>query len=135
MHGNDPPPSPGLLGWLQRGGVLGDTLVRSDGISVLDGAVAGATIGGLGGIIAGATFTAGPVALGALGILGGGLAGYLADLAIPERSSPEHAALAESLPFGAGALLLQVDCPTPAAADAVELILREGAVGAVGRTN
>jgi hypothetical protein len=54
------PQPKGIRGFLMRGGFLGDTLDRTDGTSVMDGIAAGATIGGLAGIIAGAAILPGP---------------------------------------------------------------------------
>jgi hypothetical protein len=128
MHMTDAAPRPrGIRRWLMSGGVFGDTLDRSDGTSVLDGIIAGATIGGLAGIIAGAAVLPGPVALGTAGILGGGLIGYLLDILIPENKREEYSkAMAKS------STLLQVDCRTPEEAKTAMLILRENQPHEVG---
>lgn len=118
----------GVRGWLKRGGVLGDTLDRSDGTSVMDGTIAGATVGGLAGVMTGATFLPGPVALGVAGILGGGLVGYLLDIMIPEHQRQEYKKAIQK-----GCTLLEVTCRNKDEADAAELIVRENQAHEVGR--
>lgn len=75
----------GILGWLSRGGVLGDTLDRSDGVSVMDGISIGSVILGLIGLVWGSRSYYGPVAMGTLGMLLGGIVGLLVDRLIPEK--------------------------------------------------
>lgn len=82
------PPRPGgtgLVGWLQRGGLLGDTLDHADGVSVMDGISIGAVLLGVLGLVWGSRLGPGPVALATLGMLGGGLIGYICDRLIPEK--------------------------------------------------
>lgn len=90
------PGKPGLLGWLGRGGLLRDTIDRSDGISVLDGIGVGALIGSLGGVI-----------------------GYLCDRLIPEkrRDQPETAAILSLI-------MVQVTCLTRARSRSVRRLLK-----------
>jgi hypothetical protein len=83
-----PPPrgsKPGLVGWLSRGGFLGDTIDRSDGISLMDGVGVGAVIGCLLGVIFGGQWRYGPIATGTAGLLYGGLVGWLMDIVVPEK--------------------------------------------------
>jgi len=83
-----PPPRSdrgGVLAWLSRGGALGDTIDRSDGVSVMDGASVGAVLVGLVGLVWGTRMSYGPITVGTLGMLGGGLIGYLIDRLIPEK--------------------------------------------------
>lgn len=75
----------GLIGWLARGGFLGDTIDRSDGTSVMDGVGVGAVIFGLLGMIYGSRWHMGPVAGSTLGFLAGGVLGYVLDKVIPEK--------------------------------------------------
>lgn len=123
-----PLPRKGLLGWLMRGGVLGDTIDRSDGTSVMDGTVAGATIGGLAGVILGSTLLPGPVALGVAGIMGGGLIGYLLDRMVPEIRRLEY-----DKALDMGATLVLVRCRTPQETDTAEHLLQENQAHEVGR--
>lgn len=122
------PKPTGLRGWLARGGLLGDTLDRADGRSVMDGAAAGATLGGLAGVIAGAALLPGPIAIGVAGMLGGGLVGFLLDILIPEPQRQEMTKAAKK-----GITLLQVDCRNGAEADSAVLILRENQAHEIGR--
>lgn len=122
------PKPKGIQRWLMRGGVFGDTLDRSDGTSVLDGICAGATIGGLFGVMFGAAVLPGPVALGVAGILAGGFIGWLLDLLIPENRRQEYAkALAK------GSTLLQVECGSREQADLALTVLRENQAHEVER--
>lgn len=122
-------PKPGgIRGWLMRGGVFGDTLDRSDGTSVLDGITAGATVGGLAGVLVGAAFLPGPVALGVGGILGGGFLGWLLDLLIPENRRQEYARALRK-----GSTLLQVECESPQQAEVALEILRDNQAHEVAR--
>lgn len=130
MHYTAAVPQPaGLTGWLMGGGFFGDTIQRSDGASVMDGVAAGATLGGLAGVIFGSAYIAGPVTLGVLGILGGGLVGYLLDLVIhrDKRKPPGLAGEKAST-------LVLVDCESPARADGAEQVLRENQAREIGRT-
>lgn len=77
-HGKTKEPH-GLREWLTLGGALGDTLRRADGISLMDGATAGATIASLLGIVYGSVWPIGPIGGGALGILAGGFIGWACD--------------------------------------------------------
>lgn len=79
------PKSSGFLGRFMRGGVLGDTIDYSDGVSVMDGTGLGAVFGGLLGLTWGTRYPIGPVTMGTLGMLGGGLVGFLVDRLIPEK--------------------------------------------------
>ncbi len=82
------PWEPGTLqAWLHRGGFLGDTMDRSDGSSLMDGTTAGATIFSLLGVVYGSVLPMGPITGGVLGILGGGIVGWLLDQAIGARLS------------------------------------------------
>lgn len=84
------PGGSGLLGWLARGGLLGDTMDRTDGVSVMDGTSVAAVFGGVLGIVFGSRWVYGPVTLGTLGMLGGGLLGFLIDRLIPEKRRDEY---------------------------------------------
>lgn len=75
----------GFLSWLGRGGLLGDSIDRSDGVSVMDGACVGAVFGGLLGLVYGVLWVYGPIALGTLGLLAGGIVGIVVDRLIPEK--------------------------------------------------
>jgi len=88
-----PPASPGkggLIGWLSRGGIFGDTIDRSDGISVMDGISIGAVMLGILGLVWGTVLAGGPVTWGTLGMLGGGLIGYIFDRLIPEKRRDQY---------------------------------------------
>jgi hypothetical protein len=122
------PQPKGLRKWLMRGGFLGDTLDRSDGTSLMDGTIAGAIIGGLAGVIAGAAMLPGPIALGVAGILGGGLTGYLLDLLIPENRRQEYAKA-----LSRGSTLMAVRCHNEEQRKTAELILRENQAHELGQ--
>ncbi|HLN62081.1 MAG TPA: hypothetical protein VK464_11070 [Symbiobacteriaceae bacterium] len=106
----------GLLEWLSRGGALGDTIDKSDGVSVMDGIGIGAVFGGLLGITLGSRWHLGPVVWATLGMLGGGMLGLLVDRLIPEKRRDQ---LESSLI--AGLILLQVSSPV---AERLELARR-----------
>ncbi|HWI61437.1 MAG TPA: hypothetical protein VNT75_06355 [Symbiobacteriaceae bacterium] len=75
----------GLMGWLSRGGIFGDTIDRSDGVSVMDGICVGAVFAGILGLAWGAKTALGPVTVGTLAMLGGGIVGFIVDRLIPEK--------------------------------------------------
>lgn len=119
----------GLLEWLMTGGFFGDTLHRSDGKSAMDGVAAGATLGGLAGVIAGAAVKVGPVILVVVGMLGGGLAGYVLDVLIRKhqyRRPDERRAQTSGT-------VLEVTCRDEQQAAAVEQILMHNQAHALGR--
>jgi uncharacterized protein YcfJ len=129
MQETEAAPKPkGFLGFLSRGGLLGDTLDRSDGTSVMDGTCAGATVGGLAGVIMGAAVLPGPVALGVAGILGGGLLGFLVDRIIPANRRQEYAKALRM-----GSTLLHVRCLNDREVETAALILKENQAHEVGR--
>lgn len=72
----------GVVAWLRGGGFLGDTQARSDNASLMDGTTAGATIFSLLGVVYGSVWPMGPITGGTLGILVGGLVGWILDQAI-----------------------------------------------------
>lgn len=109
----------GLFGFLQRGGLLGDTIDRSDGVSVMDGTSVGATFGGILGLVYGTRFVFGPISLGTLGMLLGGLVGFVIDRLIPEKRRDQ---LETSLI--AGLVLVQVDSPVGARVEAAKRVLK-----------
>jgi len=128
LHKTEAAPRPkGILGWFMRGGVFGDTLDRTDGTSVMDGVAAGATLGGLAGVIAGAAWQPGPITLGAGGILGGGFLGWLLDRVVPENRRQEYdKALRKS------STLVLVRCARPERAAEAQRILRENQAHEIG---
>ncbi|MFZ5824297.1 MAG: hypothetical protein ACOY94_08220 [Bacillota bacterium] len=77
----------GFLAFLRRGGFLGDTQYRSDNASLMDGTAAGATIAALLGIVYGSVLRMGPITGGTIGVLVGGLVGWLLDQWIQEKRS------------------------------------------------
>lgn len=129
MQETEASPAPkGIRGWLMRGGFLGDTIDRADGTSIMDGVTAGAILGGLAGVMFGATVLPGPVALGVAGMLGGGLVGFLLDRAVPENRRQEYA---RGLSKGRTAVL--VLCQNAEAAAVADRILRENQAHEIGR--
>lgn len=119
----------GLLEWLMLGGFFGDALHRSDGKSVIDGVAAGATLGGLAGVIMGAAVKVGPVVLVVIGVLAGGLVGYVLDVLIRKHQyqSPDERRKQTS------GTVLQVNCQDEQQAAAVEQILTANQAHALGR--
>lgn len=118
----------GFISWMMMGGVFGDTIHRADGKSVMDGIAAGAVLGGLTGVIAGAAVLPGPVVLTVIGILGGGLIGFLLDVLIhkPHQYGP--------VPKGTKVCaILQVSCKEDAQAKLVEQVLEANHARAFGR--
>lgn len=75
----------GIRGWLLRGGILGDTMDQTDGVSTMDGITVAASIGGLVGIVWGSRLDWGPIAWAVIGLLGGGLVGLIIDRLVPEQ--------------------------------------------------
>lgn len=117
-----PPPSPGkggLLGWLSRGGALGDTVDRSDGVGVMDGISMGAVFSGLLGVVWGSRLRWGPITVGTLAMLGGGILGLFIDRLIPEKRRDQY-----EMSRIEGLVMVQVTVPQAAAAEAVERILK-----------
>ncbi|MGE5674871.1 MAG: hypothetical protein ACM3XM_13530 [Mycobacterium leprae] len=74
-----------LQDWLAGGGLFGDTMDQSDGVSVMDGMTVGGSIGGLVGLVWGSRLAWGPIAVGFVGILLGGLVGLVIDRLIKEK--------------------------------------------------
>lgn len=93
----------GLLGWLARGGLLGDTIDQSDGVSAMDGIATGAVIGCLLGMVWGSHWRWGPIAWATLGLMIGGIVGLILDWLIPEKRRGEA-----DLGRGRGLMLVQV---------------------------
>ncbi|MGE5674779.1 MAG: hypothetical protein ACM3XM_13060 [Mycobacterium leprae] len=102
----------GLLSWLARGGFLGDTLDSSDGRSVMDGVGVGGLIGTLAGLIYGSLWRYGPITGAVLGLLGGGLIGYVLDCVIPDRRKDQF-----ETALNDGMLLVQVNALVGARAE------------------
>lgn len=75
----------GLLGWISQGGLFGDTMDQSDGLSTMDGMTVAAAIGALWGIVWGSRLPWGPITVGLFGLLAGGLVGLIIDRLIPEK--------------------------------------------------
>lgn len=125
LEGEQGPGEPhGLRQWLRRGGALGDTRTRADAASLMDGTTAGATIAALLGIVYGSTWPMGPVAGGTLGVLAGGLVGWLGDQWV--RAWRTRGALAQqAATFG---FLLVAACAEPARVPAAQGALREAQV-------
>jgi|GEM_PF-3120519 len=120
----------GLLQWLMLGGFFGDTLHRSDGRSLMDGVAAGATLGGLIGVIMGAAVQQGPVLMVVVGITAGGLAGYLIDLVIRWRQRDRPRGKDDPKKRGT---ILEVRCTDDNQAALAERILVHNQAHALGR--
>jgi hypothetical protein len=63
-----------------------DSMHTTDGMSLVDGMALSATVGMLMGVIYGSVLPIGPVALGLIGLLGGGGTGYLIDRSISPKN-------------------------------------------------
>lgn len=111
----------GPIAWLQAGGFLGDTMNRSDAGSLLDGTAAGATIFSLLGVVYGSAWRMGPITGGVLGILGGGLLGWLCDQLIGARRT--RGSKVETLT--PDSCLIVVDCADDVRLKAAEDALRD----------
>jgi outer membrane lipoprotein SlyB len=109
----------GLIEWLSRGGALGDTIDRSDGVSVMDGMGMGAVFGGLLGIGLGSRWRLGPVVWSTLGMLGGGLLGLLVDRLIPEKRRDQL-----ETRLMRGLVLIQVSSPVAERVEAAKRVLK-----------
>ncbi|HYF79025.1 MAG TPA: hypothetical protein VD973_17960 [Symbiobacteriaceae bacterium] len=118
----------GIISWMMMGGVFGDTIHRSDGKSVMDGIAAGATLGGLAGVIAGAAVLPGPVVLTVIGILGGGLIGFICDVLI--HKPHQHGPVPKGTKLCA---ILQVNCQDDNQVKLAERVLEENQSRALGR--
>jgi hypothetical protein len=120
-----PPPSgkAGLIGWLSSGGALGDTIDRSDGVGVMDGIGLGAVIAGLVGMVWGSRLRYGPIAIGTLAMLFGGLVGYFVDRLIPERRRGQYEM--NRIP---GVVMLQITAPQAERAQLVKHVLKANGV-------
>lgn len=113
------PEHTGLLGFFARGGPLGDTIDRADGVSVMDGTSVGAVLLGLVGLVFGSRWQYGPIAGSTLGMLVGGLAGFLLDRLIPERRREQlETALMNGL------ILVEVESPAGRRVEMAKRVLR-----------
>lgn len=102
-----------------------DSMFSADGMSLLDGMTLSATVGMLMGVIYGSVLPMGPIALGLLGMLGGGGAGYLIDRSIVKKRKRNT--------FSANSLtLLSVKCSSREEAAEVKKILAEHHCSAIG---
>lgn len=111
----------GLLGFFRHGGFLGDTQYRADNASLMDGTAAGATIFALVGIVYGSVWRMGPIAGGTLGIVGGGLIGWLLDQWIREKRSNQSM----SRRLAQYGCLVLISCRDQTRADQARSVLRE----------
>lgn len=102
-----------------------DSMHSSDGMSLVDGLAMGASIGMLFGVIYGSVVFIGPVALGLIGMLAGGGAGYLLDRLVRRKKS----APAPSLPAG---VIVAVCCRTEEEAVRAKEIIKEHQAVALG---
>jgi hypothetical protein len=121
-----PPSSPGkggLLGWLQRGGALGDTIDRSDGVGVMDGVSIGAVMAGLLGLSWGSRMRYGPIAVGTVAMLAGGLLGYIVDRLIPEKRRDQY-----EMARIEGVVMLQISTPLAERAELIKRVLKSRGV-------
>lgn len=102
-----------------------DSMYSSDGMSLIDGMALCATVGMLLGVIYGSSLPMGPVALGLIGMLSGGGAGYIIDKKIAKKNRPG----AES---AGGFLLLAIQCRSEAEAFEVKRIMADHHCSAIG---
>lgn len=100
--------SKGLLNWISRGGVFGDTMDQSDGVSTMDSMTVTASVGALWGLVWGYRLRLGPVTWAYLGLLGGGVVGLIFDRLIPERRRSRYATRRQK-----GLVQVEVNVPEP----------------------
>ena len=98
----------GLIDWITSGGLFGDTMDQSDGVSVMDGMTVAASIGALWGVVWGSRLALGPITWGFIGLLGGGVVGLLLDLLIPERRAARYETRQQK-----GLIQVEVTAPDP----------------------
>ena len=102
-----------------------DSMYSSDGMSLVDGIALSATLGMLMGVIYGSVLPMGPVALGLIGMLSGGGAGYVID----KKKSKKNMPGSES----AGSfLMLIIHCLSEAEAAEAKRIMADHLCSAIG---
>jgi len=103
-----------------------DTMHGTDGASLVDGMALAATVGMVFGVIYGSVTYIGPVAMGLIGFVAGGWAGFLLDRAVRKKTSPQKA-------FLEGEIIVAVRCAGDKEASRVESIMKECRAVALGR--
>lgn len=121
----------GVLAFLRGGGFLGDTQFRTDNASLMDGTTAGATIFALLGLVYGSVWRMGPIAGATLGVLGGGLLGWLLDQWVREKRSRNSQ---EQRLDQYGCLVL-VTCPDEQRVSKAQSALREAQAVLTGQSD
>ena len=103
-----------------------DTMYSTDGMSLLDGTAIMASVGMVLGVIYGSVVYIGPVAMGLLGLFGGGGLGYLLDRLSRRKNRARYDA-------PAGEIIVAVRCGDKEAAARAEALMREYRAVALGR--
>lgn len=111
----------GFLAFLRSGGFLGDTQFRADNASLMDGTAAGAALFALIGMVYGSVWRMGPISGAALGVLGGGLLGWLLDQLVREKRS-RHSLAQRIAAYGC---LVLVTCQDEQRVDKAKSALRK----------
>lgn len=110
----------GFLDWISRGGVFGDTMDQSDGVSTMDSMTVTASLGALWGLVWGFRLRLGPVAWAHIGLLFGGVVGLIIDRIIPERRRAKYATRRQK-----GLIQVDVDVPDQERYDRAREILMD----------
>lgn len=103
-----------------------DSMYSADGMSLVDGIAMGASIGMLFGVIYGSVAYIGPIALGLIGMVAGGGAGYLLDRIIQKKRQPGNNA-------PSGEVIVAVRCRSEDEAAQAKNILEEHQAIAFGQ--
>lgn len=105
-----------------------DSMYRTDGMSLVDGIVIAASIGMIMGVIYGSVVYIGPIALGLVGMVVGGVMGYLLDRLINKRKQQQNEGTSSS-----GEVIVVVHCIDVQEAKQVENIMKKHQAVALGR--
>lgn len=101
-----------------------DTINRSDGISLFDGAMVLGTVFMVLGVVYGYILAWGPIAWGLIGLLTGGVAGFLLDTLLPKKKRKKSKIRGSS-----PEVVIIINCEKPQK-DMIEDVLRKnGALG------
>lgn len=104
-----------------------DSMYKTDGMSMVDGIAMSASVGMLLGVIYGTKIHIGSVALGLIGMVVGGIIGYILDKRIRKNKQPKY-------DFTPGEIIVIVECNNKEEAKEAEGIMKQHRANALGRS-